>query len=174
MTKLWQLLLAFVIGCLAPLCMVSYPRYAQPVKADTLTQAGRTQRKPVKPLVHAVTPQLEGYLARLRAKLLRVWQPVDGKNVVILEATLSPQGEVSDLITKNSRANDLAIQSATAAFKSEQPLEPPAPLKNPSRLTLNFFSEVDPHGDSKINITSQVTPMSAKSENASGGKQDNN
>jgi hypothetical protein len=103
---------------------------------------------------------LQSYLSALRAKLLRVWEPTDGKNIVILEAVVTPQGGVSDIKANRSKANDVAIQSATMALEQVQPLEPlPNTVRGNSKLTLTFSSQVDPHGDSTTNINTEIAPI---------------
>jgi hypothetical protein len=104
--------------------------------------------------------QLSNYLVRLRGKLLRIWEPTDGKNTVVLEAVVDPSGAVSDLKTSNSRASDIAIQTATTAFEKVQPLEPlPTSAKSPGKLSITFTSAVDPHGDSTSNIMTRIDPL---------------
>jgi hypothetical protein len=107
-------------------------------------------------------PQLGPYLVRLRGKLLRIWEPTDGKNTVILEAVVDPPGTVREVKTSNSRASDIAIQTATMAFEKVQPLESlPISEKNPAKLTITFTSSVDPHGDSTSNIMTRIDPLPA-------------
>jgi len=106
--------------------------------------------------------QLGSYLMRLRGKLLRIWEPTDGKNTVVLEAVVEPTGAVRDTKTSNSRATDIAIQTATIAFEKVQPLESlPISEKNPAKLTITFVSSVDPHGDSTSNIMTRIDPLPA-------------
>jgi len=103
---------------------------------------------------------LQAYLSALRAKLLRVWDPTDGKNIVILEAVITPQGEVSDIKASKSEANDVAIQSAIMALEQVKPLDPlpNKPTAN-SKLTITFSSQVDPHGDSTTNVYTAIAPI---------------
>jgi hypothetical protein len=126
--------------------------------APAARQAAGKKRAPA-----ASSAQLQGYLARLRSKLIRNWEPTDGKNSVLLEAVVEPNGAVSDIKTSNSRATDIAIQTATMAFEKVQPLESlPISEKNPGKLTITFTSSVDPHGDSTSNIVTRIDPLPTK------------
>jgi hypothetical protein len=97
------------------------------------------------------------FLGNLRARILHNWLAPDGKNTVIIEATVSPEGEVLSSTTAASQADSLAIAAATTAFEKAQPLgHLPTGYNSNSKITLTLTSSVDPHGDSTSNLTSRI------------------
>jgi hypothetical protein len=138
--------------------------------------AAKAKTAPIKRAPASSNAQLGSYLMRLRGRLLRVWEPTDGKNTVVLEAVIEPTGAVSEIKTSNSRAGDIAIQSATMAFDKIQPLEAlPISEKNKGKLSITFNSTVDPHGDSTSNIMTRIDPLPgvAATQEANTTKGDN-
>jgi hypothetical protein len=97
------------------------------------------------------------FLGNLRARILHNWLAPDGKNTVVIEATVSPEGVVLSSTTAASQADSLAIAAATTAFEKAQPLgHLPAGYNSNCKITLTFASTVDPHGDSTSNLTSRI------------------
>jgi hypothetical protein len=91
---------------------------------------------------------------------MRVWEATDGKNTVVLETEIDPNGAISEIKSSNSRAGDIAIQAAKMAFEKVQPLEAlPISQKAKGKLTVTFTSSVDPHGDSTSNIMTRIDPL---------------
>jgi hypothetical protein len=103
------------------------------------------------------TPAVQNYLSRLRGRILKNWMLPDGKNVVVVTAAVTPEGGVSDISTATSKADALAIQSATVAFDKAQPLEHLPPEANSvCKIQITFTSNVDPHGDSNSNVSTRI------------------
>jgi len=101
--------------------------------------------------------QGQAFLDNLRARVLNNWFLPDGKNIVIIDATVSLNGDVLDVKTNNSSADSLAIQAAMTAFEKTQPLgHLPLKYRGNCKLTLTFTSNVDPHGDSTSDLASRI------------------
>lgn len=103
----------------------------------------------------------QAFLSNLRARVLNNWLLPDGNNVVVLEATITPNGDVLEVKTSDSRADSLAIEAATSAFEKAQPVgHLPMKYHSDCKLTLTFNSKVDPHGDSTSDLNSRLDPIS--------------
>jgi hypothetical protein len=159
---------AALISCA---CLILYESFSSVEQSTVAAQAvWESQKTPVRRRSAARSAQrsaaapasnaaLGGYINRLRSKLMRIWEPPDGKNAVVLQALVDQSGAVSEINTATSRAGEVAIQAATIAFEKVQPLEALPVGSNKGKLTIIFTSSVDPHGDSTSNITTKIDPL---------------
>lgn len=112
-------------------------------------------------------PESQAFLARLRQRVLNNWLLPDGHNVVVIEATANPNGDVLEVKTDQSKADALAIEAATSAFENAKPLgNLPVKYHGDCKITLTFTSHVDPHGDSTSDLTSRIDQVN---QNVQGG-----
>lgn len=103
------------------------------------------------------TVESQAFLGNLRGRILNNWLLPDGKNVVVLEAIVSPEGDAVEVTTSNSKADDLAIEAAKSAFEKSKPLgQLPRQYHGQCRIVLTFTTNVDPHGDSNSDLTSRI------------------
>ncbi len=118
----------------------------------------------VKPAVHAAatgasSAQVNAYLNRLRSKLIGAWMLPDGNNHVTLTGNFNQDGLSDNLKAssspKSSEAEDVAMQ----AFNKCMPLETMPAGMNNGKLTVDFVSNADPHGDSKSSISLRLDPV---------------
>jgi hypothetical protein len=127
---------------------------------SALAQHHGVARKPAARPAPGNSKAMEGYLGRLRVRLINNWTVPDGKNVVILEAVVDPSGTATDVSTAHSKADSVALDSATIAFEKSQPLEHfPAGSNAPGKLTVTFTSTADPHGDSNSSVSLRIDPI---------------
>lgn len=106
------------------------------------------------------TPEINGYLSRLRDKLDQNWDLPDGKNKVTITASLGPDGVANDIGVTSAPANQSAEQAANEAFAKAQPMETlPISPGSKVKLTLVFDSFADPHGDTNRNINTRLDPI---------------
>lgn len=104
------------------------------------------------------------FLANLRQRILNNWLLPDGNNAVVIEATISPSGDVLNTDTSKSKADAVAIAAASNAFEKAQPLGPlPPNYKSNCQIILTFTSDVDPHGDSRSHLTSRLEQIAKHS-----------
>ena len=130
-----------------------------PALAKTLSPA----KKPQPAQAAGDNSESQAFLANLRARILNNWLLADGKNVVVLEATVNSNGDVAEVKTGQSKADPLAIEAATNAFEKAQPLgRLPSKYRGDCLITLTFTSDVDPHGDSTSNLTSAIDQIGTK------------
>lgn len=110
-----------------------------------------------------LTPAHTAYINRLRGKVQNFWNYPDGKNQVVLQATVGSDGSVGEVVLKSTPNNADAEQVANAAFAQAQPLEP-LPSGSPPfmRVTLTFDSVSDPHGDSKVSLSGRLDKDTVK------------
>jgi hypothetical protein len=107
----------------------------------------------------ASNAQITAYLQRLRAKLIQAWIIPDGNNHVTISGNFNQDGLSDNLKNSSSPHNDNAEQSAMAAFNKCMPLEtPPTGMVN-GKVTVEFISTADPHGDSKSSINLRIDPV---------------
>jgi hypothetical protein len=100
------------------------------------------------------------YVSRLRGKVINNWDYPPGKFHVVLQAVVSSDGSVSDLTLTSNPKGEAAERAASAAFSQAQPLEPlPAQSTPTVRITFNFDSTYDPHGDSNSNLSGRLDPI---------------
>lgn len=113
------------------------------------------------------------WLNRLRAKVLSNWDYPPGKFHVVLQAVVSADGSVGDMNLKSTPHGDAAEKAASAAFSQAQPLEPlPSKAGASVRVTMNFDSTYDPHGDSSSGLSCQLNPLPPpKADTAAAGKE---
>lgn len=112
----------------------------------------------------------QAFLADLRARILNNWLLPDGKNVVVLVATVNGNGDVTDVNTSESKADPLAIEAARTAFEKSQPLgRLPSKYSQDSKITLTFTSNVDPHGDSTSDLTSRIDQVKSGTDQGNQG-----
>jgi hypothetical protein len=114
--------------------------------------AGQTRQLPP-------NPQLGAYLNRLSSKAYRNWYLPDGSNHVSITADLQADGSSNNLQATSSPKSEPAEQAALDAFGKVTPLDALPPGVKPGKLTVNFDSKADPHGDSKSNITARFDPF---------------
>ena len=125
--------------------------------------AGPAPRKGAAPAVKrsaapaSNTAALNAYLGRLRAKLINGWLVPDGKNNVVVCATLNNDGTVEAFETKGG--DGAGQQSANDAFAKAQPFEVLPAGVNKAKLKLSFISTADPHGDSSSNVVTEMAPV---------------
>jgi hypothetical protein len=107
----------------------------------------------------ASNAQITAYLQRLRAKLIQAWIIPDGNNHVTISGNFNQDGLSDNLKNTSSPHNENAEQSAMAAFNKCMPLEtPPTGMVN-GKVTVEFLSTADPHGDSKSSINLRMDPV---------------
>jgi hypothetical protein len=107
----------------------------------------------------ASNAQITAYLQRLRAKLIQAWIIPDGNNHVTISGNFNQDGLSDNLKNSSNPHNDNAEQAAMAAFNKCMPLEtPPNGLVN-GKVTVEFLSTADPHGDSKSSINLRIEPV---------------
>ena len=124
-----------------------------------------------KPQPVNLTGAYNAYLVRLQKKVGATWNVPDGKNHVVLQASVGSDGSVSEITLKSTPANKKAEEAANAAFAQAQPLEA-LPTGSPptAKLTLNFDSSADPHGDSSSNISARLDPIQPPKSQPAGGQ----
>lgn len=107
------------------------------------------------------SPAAAAYLNKLRQSLLKNWELIDGKNTVVLEGIVSLDGSISELrSTSTAETNPLAVESAMNDVERCKPLPAlPSCFKQSCKLTLTFHSNVDPHGDSDSNLTTEIAEI---------------
>jgi TonB family protein len=116
----------------------------------------------------------QSYLANLRGRVLNNWLLPDGVNTVVIDATVTPNGDVLDTSTSRSTGDANAIQAAMDAFNKSQPLSHlPTKYKGNCRITLTFTSKADPHGESESNLDSKIEPLTGGSGSATSSSSGN-
>ncbi len=107
----------------------------------------------------ASNAQITAYLQRLRGKLIQAWIIPDGNNHVTISGNFNQDGLSDNLKNSSTPHNENAEQSAMAAFNKCMPLEtPPTGMVN-GKVTVEFLSTADPHGDSKSSINLRIDPV---------------
>ncbi|PWT98683.1 MAG: hypothetical protein C5B53_06390 [Candidatus Melainabacteria bacterium] len=123
----------------------------------TLAHQPAKKTESVSPSAAVDNRESQAFLANLRGRVLNNWLLPDGKNVVVLVATVNGHGDVTDVSTSESTADPLAIEAARNAFEKSQPLGLlPSRYAGDCKITLTFTSNVDPHGDSTSDLTSRI------------------
>lgn len=113
-----------------------------------------------KPVAVNLSAQYNAYLNRLRGKVLNLWSYPDGKNHVLLEATVNADGTVAGIVLKSAPPSAQAEQAANTAFAQAQPLAALPQGSPPTvKITLSFDSSADPHGDSSANLSGRLDPI---------------
>jgi hypothetical protein len=103
--------------------------------------------------------QVTAYLNRLRGKLVNNWLIPDGGNHVTLTGNFNQDGLSDNIATMSSPKNGTAENAAMEAFNKCMPLEAMPTGFNGAKLTVEFSSTADPHGDSKSNINLRLDPV---------------
>lgn len=105
--------------------------------------------------------QITAYLNRLRGKLINAWLLPDGNNHVTVSGNFNQDGLSDNLRPSSSPKNGPAEDAAMQAFNKCMPLEAmPSGITN-AKITIDFTSSADPHGDSKSNISLRLDPIQA-------------
>lgn len=104
----------------------------------------------------ALTASYNAYLNRVRSKLDHNWYVADGKNHVVLTATIASDGSVTGVNLSSTPSDTKAEQAATDAFNQTQPLGALPGGSQSIKLTLTFDSTADPHGDTSRSIGAKV------------------
>lgn len=117
------------------------------------------------------TAQITVYLNRLRSKLIGAWILPDGNNHVTLTGNFNQDGLSDNLKSSSSPKSDAAEDVAMQAFNKCMPLESlPGGMTN-ARVTVEFISKADPHGDSNSSVNLRLDPVPVKVEpKAEAGK----
>ncbi len=92
------------------------------------------------------------YLNRLRTNLLKNWLIPDGNNQVSILCTFNPSGFSDDFTVSSIPKCESAESAALAALKNCLPLPELPDKRKGAKLTIEFISTADPHGDSKSSI----------------------
>jgi hypothetical protein len=134
------------------------PRASAPRKSPhSAASVGRRGEAPAQ----ASNPQITAYLQRLRSKLIQAWVIPDGNNHVTITGNFNQDGLSDNIKTQSSPHNENAEQAASSAFGKCLPLEaPPVGMTN-GKVTVEFLSNADPHGDSKSSINLRLDPPPA-------------
>jgi len=107
-----------------------------------------------------LTGAYNAYLARLRSKVQNSWDYPPGKFHVVLQALVNSDGSVGSVTVTSTPHGDAAEKAASSAFSLAQPLEPLPEKSTPTvRITMNFDSSYDQHGDSSSNFTARLDPI---------------
>ncbi|HEY9715410.1 MAG TPA: TonB C-terminal domain-containing protein [Chroococcales cyanobacterium] len=151
-------------SCIALLlAMLVSPQAGSAAKTKSARQGNAPRSSPRASGVNrsAQTPQVAAYLASTRSKMLNNWTIPDGKNRVVITASLGGDGGVQDSSLSSTPKNAAAEQAANDAFSRAQPFSPlPAGIATPAKLVVTFESSADPHGDSSSNLYTQLFPAS--------------
>ena len=131
---------------------------AQASKKAATTNSTVTRQASPRP-EQASSSQITAYLNRLRQKLISAWLLPDGNNHVTITGDFTKDGLSDNLKGRSSPQNGAAEDAAMQAFNKALPLEAlPGGLTN-AKLTVEFSSNADPHGDSKSSINLRLDPL---------------
>jgi len=146
------------------------PKTAPPHKVVHTNPASKGPAAPSQ----ASSAQITAYLQRLRGKLIQAWIIPDGNNHVTISGNFNQDGLSDNLKGSSAPRNENAEQAAMAAFNKCMPLETPPLGMNNGKVTVEFLSTADPHGDSKSSINLRLDPVAQPkgqaSAPASGGQ----
>ena len=102
--------------------------------------------------------ECKSYINNLTRKLNDNWFLPDGNNRVTISCLLETDGIPRDVSTVSSPSSSEAEQAANAAFVKAQPYGSlPVSAGEKVKLTLEFVSNADPHGDSSRNIKATLS-----------------
>lgn len=152
---------AYRLGCAAQAAPARKPVPAakRPVPAK---QSTATDKQTAAPPAVDLSGPYNAYLTRLRGKVLPNWDYPPGKFHVVLQAIVNADGSVGEITATSSPHGDAAEKAASAAFSQAQPLEHLPEKSTPTaRITINFDSSYDPHGDSNSNMSARLDPIQA-------------
>lgn len=103
--------------------------------------------------------ECKSYINSLTQKLNNNWYIPDGKNKVTVTCTLESDGTAQDVVTVSVPGSPEAEQAANTAFVQAQPFGAlPSSAGEKAKLTLDFVSSADPHGDSSRQINASLSP----------------
>lgn len=142
-------LLVLVCGLTASSAATAAPANKTLAKAASKAPAG-------KPHVDNSGP-LTGYFNRTRLRVQNNWQVPDGKNTVVLTATINADGSTSDVVATGHPKDGQAEVSATDAFNKSLPLEALPAGVTSAKITINFEYSYDPHGDGFHKVSGQIS-----------------
>jgi hypothetical protein len=151
-------LIAIVCSVLLP--SVWLAKNFQTASAGESTTRLRTVTDPIKQNAQS-NVDINRYLASLRPKLMHNWLLPDGKNLVVLTTLINADGTSTNVTMTSQPNNEAAEQAANDSFSKILPLPPLPPHLKAAKLTLNFQSNADPHGDSQSNLTMNLDPLPA-------------
>lgn len=152
------------VGARAVRPSAAYAQAKKGAKAGAKPSGKPVEGNSVTPGRHLDTPEIKSYLARLHGKFDNNWFLVDGKYVVTVTATVATDGSTSDIQITGVPSNADAEQAANEAFAKAQPFDAlPASAGGTVKLTVQFDSYSDPHGDTNRNIKSQMDPIKTES-----------
>lgn len=155
-SKLKESAILILVGGLAfCLTAVAAPAAKAPVKNAPRTGAGKP------PHVDNSGP-LTGYFNRLRLRVQNNWQVPDGKNAVVLTATVNSDGSTSDVVATGHPHDAQAEVSATEAFNKSLPLEALPSGVSSAKVTINFEYSYDPHGDGYHKVSGQISQIASQ------------
>lgn len=102
--------------------------------------------------------ECKSYINNLTRKLNNNWFVPDGNNRVTISCVVETDGTPQEVNTSSSSSSKEAEQAANAAFVKAQPFGSlPASAGDKVKLTLEFVSNADPHGDSTRNIKATLS-----------------
>lgn len=104
---------------------------------------------------------LTGYFNRTRLRVQNNWLVPDGKNNVVLTATISSDGSTSDVVATGHPHDAQAEVSATDAFNKSLPLEALPSGVTSAKITINFEYSYDPHGDGYHKVSGQISQIAS-------------
>ena len=105
---------------------------------------------------------LNGYWGRLRQRISNNWLIPDGKNHVVLTATVQQDGTTADLSVTGNPSDPQAEQSCSDAFTKCQPLEALPQGLASAKLSVTFDYNYDPHGDGSSKIYGLIAPQASQ------------
>lgn len=106
-----------------------------------------------------LSSQYNAYLGRLRSKVAAAWNFPNGRNKVVLQVEVQPDGSAGSITLSSTPKSEEAEQAANAAFAQAQPLEALPANSPPVKVTMNFDSFADPHGESNSSLTARLDPV---------------
>jgi len=149
--------LAVLANCFLPEALAAPTRKAAPAVKRPGPAQGQAQGQPK---TVDLTGPYNAYIGRLRNKIGANWDFPPGKFHVVLQVVVNADGSSGDVTVKSTPQSDAAERAASAALTQAQPLEPlPAQSTPTVRITVNFDSSYDPHGDSSSNISARLDPI---------------
>lgn len=132
----------------------------------------KTATKSSKPAVKIQTggpskAAVESYCGHVWNKIYSKWILPDGNNHVTLTAEIGSDGSLGDISANSTPKNAEAEAAAMTALDQSKPLDLLPSGMNSGKLTINFNSKADPHGDSSSGGSVRLDPISVS---ATGGK----
>lgn len=141
---------------------------AAPVKAPAPAKTPAVKKPVVK--IQTGGPSkaaVESYCGHVWNKIYSKWILPDGNNHVTLTAEIGSDGSLGDISANSTPKNAEAEAAAMTALDQAKPLDLLPSGMNSGKLTINFNSKADPHGDSSSGGSVRLDPISVS---ASGGQ----